>query len=382
MKIMLSAGEASGDLHGARLAAELKRQAPETELVGFGGDLMAKEGVRLWHNFKNYNVMGVWEVLMNLRKFLGLMKDLAERMRRERPDLLVLIDYPDFNWRLAKRAKALGVPVFSYIPPSAWAWRRGRAKDCAAVADEFVSIFPFELEPYEEAGAKISFLGNPLVDAVKPEISGEEARSFFGIEEGEHVVLLLPGSRRQEIRRLFPSMLAAAKILLGERSKTRFCLPVADGVEEGMLEEMIAGAGVPVTLTREYRYALMGIADAAIATSGTVVMEAALMGLPCVVLYRMGAFNYFIGRLLVHVENFSLPNILLGRRAQPELLQDEVEPRRIAGETLKLYRGESHRDEVRKDLTEACRRLGEPGAAARIAGRILAAAKRHDGGKA
>ncbi len=380
MKIMMSAGEASGDLHGARLAAELKKQAPEAELMGFGGDLMAGEGVNLWYNFKSYNIMGVWEVLMNLRRILALLDGLAARMREERPDLLVLIDYPDFNWRLAKRAKALGIPVFSYIPPSAWAWRRGRAKNCAAIADEFVSIFPFELPPYEEAGAKISFLGNPLVDAVKPELPPDEARRFFGLEEGKHPVLLMPGSRRQEIERLFPVMLRAAGQLLREHPDTTFYLPVADGVQESVLRQMLQAEGMSVTLTRENRYALMGLADVAIATSGTVVMEAALMGLPCVVLYRMSPFNYLIGKMLVHVDNISLPNILLGRRAQPELLQDEVQPGRIAEEAGRLYRGETHRDKVTEALREACRRLGAPGAAERIAARILAAANK--GGKA
>ena len=376
VKIMLSAGETSGDLHGARIAAELRRQEPGTELVGFGGDRMAEQGVQLWHNFKNYNVMGVWEVLVNLRRIWELLHDLEEHMRQERPDLLVLIDYPDFNWRLARRAKALGIPVFSFIPPSAWAWRKGRAKECAAIADEFVSIFPFELKPYEEAGAKISFLGNPLVDAVKASISADEAREFFGLERTDQIVLLMPGSRRQEIHRLFAPMLQAAGLLLQERPNTRFFLPVADGVDETVLQRMTSDAGIPVTLTHEYRYDLMGLADVAIATSGTVVMEAALMGLPCVVLYRMAAFNYLIGKLLVHVEHISLPNILLGRRALPELLQDEVRPTRIAEEARGLYRGERHRDEVTEALAKACHCLGEPGAASRIAARVLAAAKR------
>ena len=152
---------------------------------------MKQAGVRLFRNFASYNVMGVWEVLMNLRRIMELLDALVEHMREERPDLLVLIDYPDFNWRLAKRAKKLGIPVFSYIPPSAWAWRKGRAKACAAVADEFVSIFPFEMKVYEEAGAKISFVGNPLVDTVKPELSARQAREFFDISEAQRAVLLM-----------------------------------------------------------------------------------------------------------------------------------------------------------------------------------------------
>lgn len=179
MKIMMSAGEVSGDLHGARIAQAIHEQQPETALIGFGGNCMAESGVQLFRNFADYNVMGVWEVLKNLRRILKLLDDLTAYMEQERPDLLVLIDYPDFNWRLAKRAKKLGIPVFSYIPPSAWAWRKGRAKKCAALADEFVAIFPHELPVYEAAGARISFVGNPLVDTVKPELPEHEAREFL-----------------------------------------------------------------------------------------------------------------------------------------------------------------------------------------------------------
>ena len=159
MKIFFSAGEASGDLHGASLAREIKKISPSTELLGFGGDEMQKSGVRLVRNYKDYNVMGVAEVIKNLRRILKLLDDLTEIIHAEKPDLLVLIDYPDFNWRLAKRIKKFGIKILSYIPPSAWAWRKGRAKSCAKIADEFIAIFPFELPVYEQAGAKIFFLG-------------------------------------------------------------------------------------------------------------------------------------------------------------------------------------------------------------------------------
>jgi lipid-A-disaccharide synthase len=289
--------------------------------------------------------------------------------------MLVLIDYPDFNWRLAKKAKALGIPVFSYIPPSAWAWRKGRAKDCARIADEFIAIFPHELPVYEAAGAKISFVGNPLVDAVRPEMPREKARRFFKMPADKTVVLLLPGSRKQEIELLLPSMLAGAKKLLADRPDTVFYLPVADTVSRERIEELIEAAGVQVTLTTEKRYSLMAAADAAMATSGTVVMEAALLGLPCVVLYRLSPLSYAIGKLLVHVDNFSLPNILLNESFQRELLQDEVTPENIASELKKLYPGEAHRREVTEKLKRACQKLGAPGASGRVAERILNAAR-------
>ena len=377
MKIMLSAGEVSGDLHGEELARAVLSLAPETELIGFGGEKMAAAGVRIVRNFADYNVMGILEVLKNLRRLKGLLDDLTAFMRKERPDLLVLIDYPDFNWRLAKRAKVLGIPVFSYIPPSAWAWRKGRARTCAAIADEFVAIFPHELLPYQKAKARISFVGNPLVDSVKAELPPEKARAFFGVSAHEHIILLMPGSRKQEIELLLPAMLGAAKLLLKKRPETKFFLPVGKENLAQRIEMMTEETDVPVRFVHENRYALMGLADAAIATSGTVVMEACLMELPCVSLYKLRFINYLIGRLLVHVDAFTLPNILAGHKFQPELLQGEVTPERIAEETLKLYKGEPVRARVQAELRRAAERLGPSGAAERIAQKILACAERN-----
>ena len=360
MKIFFSAGETSGDVHGASLAREIKKISPSTELIGFGGNLMEAAGVKLVRNFKDYNVMGVVEVIKNLRRILKLLDDLTETIREEKPDLLVLIDYPDFNWRLAKRAKKLGVKILSYIPPSAWAWRKGRAKDCAAIADVFIAIFPFELPVYQQAGAKIFFLGNPLVDTVKPTMSKVAGRKFFGVKDSEQVILLMPGSRRQEIKLLLPPMLETAKIL----SDKKFFLPVADGVEQ-----LIDTAGLDIKLVNSARrYDLMQIADAAIATSGTVVLEAALLNLPCVVLYKMAPLNFLIGKLLVDIKFFSLPNILAGEKILTELLQDEVTPENISSEVSKLL---NNRESVVKKLQAACNKLGKPGAASRVAQKIL-----------
>ena len=276
---MLSAGETSGDLHGAALARELRALDPSIALIGFGGAEMAAAGVTLRQNYTDYNVMGISAVLLNLRRIFALLDDLTRLMEEERPDVLVIIDYPDFNWRLAARAKERGIPVFSYIPPSAWAWRKGRAKSCAALADEIVAIFPHELPPYEAAGANISFVGNPLIDTVRAEMEPEEACRHFGIEENDVPILLMPGSRREEIERLLPPMLGAAEILQTRDPARRFFLPVAGGVDEQRIEEHLAASPVKVTLTHDARYALMKAARAAIAASGTVVMEAAVMGL-------------------------------------------------------------------------------------------------------
>ena len=236
-KIMFSAGETSGDMHGANLARAVKKLAPDTQLFGFGGPQMEKAGVVLCKNMLDYSVMGFWEVLVNLRKMFKLRDFLVEEMKRQKPDLLVLIDYPDFNWRLAGEAKKLGIPVFSYIPPSAWAWRKGRAKKVAQMADKIVAIFPFETKVYEEAGADISFVGNPLLDNVKPSMTKEQAYAFFGVNPGDDNILLLPGSRKQEIAKMLEPMLSAGKIIKRQRQRAKFILPVAPGIDAGQIEQ-------------------------------------------------------------------------------------------------------------------------------------------------
>ena len=375
MKIMLSAGETSGDLHGAALARELRVLDPAVSMIGFGGAEMEAAGVVLRQNYVDYNVMGISAVLFNLRRIFALLDDLTRLMEEERPDVLVIIDYPDFNWRLAARAKERGIPVFSYIPPSAWAWRKGRAKSCAALADEIVAIFPHELPPYEAAGANISFVGNPLIDTVHAEMGAEEARRHFGIGADDIPILLMPGSRREEIERLLPPMLGAAEILAAQDAARRFFLPVAGGVDVAQIEQHLATSSVEVTLTHDARYALMGIARAAIAASGTVVMEAAIMGLPAVVLYRMSALSYLVGRLLVDVPRFSLPNILVGETFETELLQDAVQPERIAGAMERIIMDGAPRDYVTERLSRAVALLGELHAARRVAEKILALGK-------
>ena len=376
MKIMLSAGETSGDLHGAALARELRALDPSIALIGFGGAEMAAAGVTLRQNYTDYNVMGISAVLLNLRRIFALLDDLTHLMEEERPDVLVIIDYPDFNWRLAARAKERGIPVFSYIPPSAWAWRKGRAKSCAALADEIVAIFPHELPPYEAAGANISFVGNPLIDTVRAEMEPEEACRHFGIEENDVPILLMPGSRCEEIERLLPPMLGAAEILQTRDPARHFFLPVAGGVDEQRIEEHLAASPVEVTLTHDARYALMKAARAAIAASGTVVMEAAVMGLPAVVLYRMSALSYFVGRLLVDVPRFSLPNILLGETFETELLQGAVQPERIAAAMEPIIADGEARSYVTERLACAVEMLGEPHAARRVAEKIIALGRR------
>lgn len=365
---MFSAGEVSGDMHGANLAAALKKIEPDVQMFGFGGAQMRQAGVCLAADMAQYSVMGFYEVLKNLRTLLKLRSMLGKLMAEEKPDVLVLIDYPDFNWRLASIANKLNIPVFSYIPPSAWAWRKGRAKKVAKMADKIAAIFPFETQVYEKAGADIEFVGNPLCETVKASMPESAAFAYFSADTAEKNILLLPGSRKQEIENILPVMLEAA-CMLNKQERCSFHMAVAQGIEEEKLYAAAEKYNIRINYHKDKIYDLMGICDAAMATSGTVVLEAALMGLPCVVLYKMTKITYCIAKLFVHVRFFSLPNILAGRKIIPELLQDEVTPLNVTAAVEKLL--QCSREENKKILNCIKDKLGAPGVAQRTAKLIL-----------
>lgn len=368
-KIMFSAGEVSGDMHGANLAAALKKIEPGIKLFGLGGAMMRNEGVELVADMAQYSVMGFYEVLLNVGRLLRLRSKMIRFMKTEKPDILVLIDYPDFNWRLAPAARKLNIPVFSYIPPSAWAWRKGRAKDVAKIANKIAAIFPFETDVYKAAGADIQFVGNPLVDTVKAAMNSSEAYEYFSLDSKKIHILLLPGSRKQEIEMILPVMLQAACLFKEEHSETEFHMAVAQGIDEEHLRDMAGKCGLALKFHRDRLYDLMGNCDVAFATSGTVVLEAAMMGLPSVVLYRMSKLTYCIARLFVDVEFFSLPNILAQKKIIPELLQGDVTPENIviAADSI-MKNGREKNEEVLKSIK---RKLGIPGVADRTAGLII-----------
>ncbi len=375
-KIMFSAGEVSGDMHGASIAAAIKKCEPDARLFGFGGPQMESAGVEICCNMQDYNVMGFWEVIKNLRRMFKLRDHLIDVMVKEKPNILVLIDYPDFNWRLAAKAKKLGIPIFSYIPPSAWAWRKGRAKPVARMADQIAAIFPFETKVYEDAGAKIEFVGNPLVDTVKPSMEKADAAQYFSLDLTHNNVLLLPGSRKQEIQIILPEILKAAEALARQYDNMDFYLPIAPGISKTELTKTIKEYNVRVHIKTDHTYDLMNICDFAIATSGTVTLEAAMIGLPSVILYKMSPISYFIGNFLVHLPNFSLPNIIAGERILPEFLQAEISTEKIVGEAEKMFKNTESAAVLKEKLKLIRQRLGQPDAAARVAELILRTADR------
>lgn len=380
-KIMISVGEASGDLHGASLAQALKSIEPDIKIFGMGGKAMKAAGVDIAYDIADLGVIGFVEIIKNLPKLFKLRDNLAELMERERPDALVIIDYHGFNIRLAKIAKRKGIPVISYICPKVWAWGRGRAKEVAETVEKVAAIFPFEVDVYREAGANVDFFGNPLLDIVKTTMTKTEAYTFFDAKAEEPVVLLLPGSRQQEIVNLLPVMLAAAE-KIGEKLPTcQFFLPIASTISREILNEIISSYNVNVVLTEKNTYDLMNIADMGIAASGTVTLEASLLKLPTVIIYKVATLSYLIGKIIVKIPYISLPNIIAGRRIVPELVQGAANTENIVRESLAILTQDDVRTGIVDDLVEMRQQLGTEGAVKRVAEEILVIAQRTLGGK-
>lgn len=374
MKILISAGEASGDIHAAAVTAALKKIDNNIEVFGMGGDALRAAGGEVLFDIKEHGVMGFVEVIKKLPDLFKLRSDFARVMDERKPDCLVVVDYPGFNMKLAKLAQEKGIPVVSYIAPSAWAWNKGRAKNVAKIVDKVACIFPFEYDVYKEAGAPVEFVGHPLLDIVHPEMERAEAEAFAGKEAGKKLVLLMPGSRLMEIEKMLPTILAGAKLLAQRMPDVQFVMPRAGTIPQEMLTSKIKAYGVDVKITEGHNYDLFSVADLAIATSGTVTLEAALCDLGSVIVYRTSAINAFIARLVINIPNIGLPNIVAGKQILPELLQEDFTPEKIASSAEELLRPDRNR-QMHEDLAVMKARLGEHGAVNRVAEVILKVAK-------
>lgn len=369
-KILISAGEASGDIHAAAVTAALKRIDSTTEVFGMGGDELRAAGGEVLFDIKDHGVMGFVEVLKKLPDLFKLRREFARVMDERKPDCLVVVDYPGFNMKLAKLAHDKGIPVVSYIAPSAWAWNKGRAKNVAKIVDKVACIFPFEYDVYKEAGAPVEFVGHPLVDIVHPTMERAEAEAWVGKEPGRPLVLLMPGSRLMEIERMLDVILEGAKLLQKQMPQVQFAMPRAGTIPLEMLQSKIQTSGLEVKITEGHNYDLFSVADLALATSGTVTLEAAMCGLPSVILYRTSAITAFIARRVINIPNIGLPNIVAGRQILPELLQEELTPAKLAATAVELLAPE-RRPQLEANLAYMKERLGEPGAVNRVAQLIL-----------
>ncbi len=372
VKIMLVAGEASGDMHGAHLAHALLERNPGVRLMGMGGAMMKEAGVRLLFNPTSISAMGFVEVLRSVQVFRRLLARFEDLFERQAPDALVLIDFPEFNMRLADLAHNRGIPVIYYFSPSAWAWRKGRAKSVAEHATTVCAVFPFEAEVYQEAGANVEFVGHPLIDIVKPTLSREEARRELGCGEADPVVALLPGSRKQEIDHHLTPLVGAARRFRQEIPNAAVLMPLAHTVDRGQIESKL-GENHGITVVEGQTYNVLAAADAALAASGTVTLEAALIGTPIAVFYRTSSSTYWIAKRFYKRPYISLPNIVADEGIVEEILQDDMTPQRLAESLLALL-DPQRQEQVKRGYEEVKRRLGGPGAVGRAADAILRAA--------
>lgn len=361
MKLAVVAGEASGDLHASEVVRELRKLVPDLETFGIGGDLLAAEGTRLLHHAREMAIMGLFNVARHLPRFLRIYKELIERIAAERPDAVLLVDFAEFNMRVAKACSELGIHVVYYISPQLWAWRQGRVRHVAKYVDRMMVIFPFEEEFYKRHDVPVTYVGHPLVEQL-----GEVKRPPS--REGVLRIALLPGSRRSEVLHLLPPMLDAVDILRRERNVDAYVIQ-APTIHRDKLERMMEKRGIEVAILPHDRGEGLAAADVALTSSGTAALESAVLGTPCVVMYHLSRLNYVMARLLVKVPHFSLINIVAGREVVPELIQNEVNGERIAEEVRKLVEPERYA-QVRKDLADVRAQLGEAGASRRVAEEI------------
>ncbi len=377
--VFLSAGESSGDLHGAALARALLRRDPELRLVGLGGRRMEEAGVRRLAGLEQLAVMGFAEVVRRLPFFFRLRRRVWRFLEEQPPDLVVPIDYPGFNLPLAEQASARGIRVLYYIAPQVWAWREGRARRLARACELVCVILPFEEELLKRYGARARFVGHPLLDANEETSDGSGQGS--GEPEGASgsgdevpggtqrtlppVLGLFPGSRAQEVARILPPFLDAADRIRNRLPHVRVRVARAPEVEEALYRRVPTEELLPVDQ-------VLRQADAALTKSGTVTLQLALAGVPMVVAYRMNPITFRIARRLVGVKHIALANLVAGRRVVPELVQDEMTPEALSTQALPLLEeGNPEREAVRRGLTEVRERLGEPGCAERVAEHAL-----------
>ena len=372
--IMLAAGEASGDLHGAAVCRGLKGLAPACRLVGMGGARMAAAGMELLVDVTASAVVGGSEALSRLPVLYRALHRLRAALEEApRPAALVLIDFPEFNLRLARAARRVGVPVVYFIPPQVWAWRRGRVRTIRRLVSLVLAVFPFEPPFYRLAGVPVAFVGHPLLDALADAPDRAAARRELGLAAGARVVGLLPGSRREEVARMLPVMGAAAARIRAATPEVQFVLARAPTVEAEAIARHVDGM-TGLTMVDGRTHAVLRAADLALVTSGTATLEAALLGTPMVVCYRLSRLSGLAARLLIRVPWISLANLTLGRAVVPELYQASATGERLAEEALRLLENPGALDAQREAFRELAGRLGEPGVGVRAARLVLAEA--------
>lgn len=370
-RIYIVAGEASGEAHAARLISALKQQQPSLCITGIGGEKMRAAGAEISIDFAELAVMGLVEVVKRYPKIKRIFNQVVAELRRQPPDLLILVDYPGFNLKLARQAKKLGIKVLYYISPKIWAWRAGRIEQIKRDVDHMAVLFPFEQQLYEKAGVAATCVGHPLVDAVQSPLSKQTAKEKFSLDKEMRVIGLFPGSRRSEISALLPVMLEAAERISQHHFSVNIVIPQAPGIDKAYLQQYLTGSPLPIQIIKDDFYDVIKACDAIVAASGTVTLEIALLGVPHFIVYRVSPWSYRILKHLVKIPYVGLCNIVTQQPVITELLQDEVTAVRLEQQLLALLtdpNSQQHADDIRCQVLEA---LGPSGGAENSAKLVL-----------
>jgi lipid-A-disaccharide synthase len=360
--IMISAGEASGDMHAANIIKELRAGNKDIEIHGMGSQQMRDAGARLLVDCTDIAVMGIIEVLFKYGLIKKALNILRESLRNNPPDLLVLVDYQAFNFKLAQTAKELNIKVLFYISPKIWAWRPGRVHKIKKIIDMMAVILPFEEKIYRDANVPVRFVGNPLVDKAKAVKSKASCLNDYGLMNDKTIIGLFPGSRQSEIKRILPILLAAARLLIKDKPDLQFILPIASTLkEEHFTSSLNQYADLNIKLVKDLPYNVMQCCDVIMAASGTATLEIALMGIPSCIAYKVSTISYFILKPLVKVKHIGLVNIVAEKEIVKEFLQFDAKPEAIAKEVNLILDNENYRLNMITELKNVQKKLGKTG---------------------
>jgi lipid-A-disaccharide synthase len=374
--IMISCGEASGDLYAGALVREMRQLAPTVHVIGFGGDHLREAGAELVGDFHGLTVTGLVEALSVLPRSWQMYRRLLDEAARRPPDAFVAIDFPDFNCRLAAALKRRGVPIVYYVSPQIWAWRSGRLRTLKALVDQMLVIFPFEEDIYRRAGVPVKFVGHPLVDLARARLDRASFLAGVGLDPGAPTVALLPGSRPNELRQILPDLVRAAALVAARLPRTQFVLARAPNLDESLFAPLRDGGLRAVAVVERQTDDALAASDVVLTASGTATVQAALHGCPMVIVYRLAPLTYRLGKPFVHVDTYGMVNLVAGRRIMRELIQDDFTPDAVAREAIGLLTDPGRAAEAKAALREVCDRLGSPGASRRAAEAILTVAAR------
>ena len=359
MKIMIVAGEVSGDIHGAGLIQSLQKENEKIDFFGIGGSKMVRENFRSYFTLENLQSHGIIELIRHIPRLYIILTKMCQVLQKERPSILILIDYPGFNLKLAACAKKMGVKVIFFNSPQIWAWRKRRLNTIKRVVDKMIVLFPFEEKIYKEAGIDVSYIGNPLMDQ---KFTKKELNYFlqkFNIKSSKKLFVIAPGSRPSELRRHLPTILNAIPYIKKEIGEIEFILPLAESLNLKEVEKMIQSTAVPITIVREHFFESILSCDAAIVASGTASLQAGLALKPFIIVYKVAPLTFWIARILSNTKYIGMVNILAKKEIVPELLQNEFNVRNIAAKSIMILQDQDYRVKIISELKKIKKMLGE-----------------------